>query len=157
MKRIIAIILASVMLICFAACEPAAESKSYVFVSKGVRVAVGDDAKATAAALGEAQNIIETPTCGGGEEPDREYVYAGFKFYSVNENGVNKIVKIVFTDDSVSTPEGILVGSSREDVIAAYGENFTETAGGISYTEGNTRLMFGIKNGMVSAIQYTEA
>lgn len=158
MKKIISISLALIMLICIVGCDtPTAQKTEYNYVSKGTVVGIGDDAKAVAAKLGEAQKIIESPTCGGGDEPDREYQYAGFKFNSVNENGVNRIVKVVFTDDSVATPEGIMLGSTREAVISAYGEAYTETSGGIVYTDGKTKLMFGITDGCVSAIQYIEA
>ena len=67
------------------------------------------------------------------------------------------IVKIVLADDSVSTPEGISIGSSRDEVIAAYGENFTENATGtLIYTDGATKLMVGFADGSVSAIHYVE-
>ena len=76
---------------------------------------------------------------------------------SVNENGVNKIVKIVLTDDSVSTPEGISIGDGREAVIETYGKDYTENASGtLVYTDGASQLMFGITDGSVSAIHYVE-
>ncbi|MGM9642466.1 MAG: hypothetical protein ACI3XI_04575 [Eubacteriales bacterium] len=158
MKKIISISLALIMLICVVGCDTGTTKEiKYNFVSKGTVVGIGEDAKVVASKLGEAQKVIESPTCGGGEEPDREYQYAGFKFNSVNENGVNRIVKVVFTDDSVTTPEGIMLGSTRDAVITAYGEGYTETSGGIVYTDGKTKLMFGITNGSVSTIQYIEA
>ncbi len=156
MKKIISLSLAFIMIFCFIGCVE--EELYYEFRSNDVSVAISHDAKAVAEKLGEAQSVVESDSCGGGAEPDREYTYAGFKFNSVNENGVNRIVKIVLTDDSVSTPEGISIGSTRDEVIAAYGEDFTENAGGaLVYTDGKTKLMFGIKDGEVSAIQYTEA
>jgi hypothetical protein len=145
------------MLVCFVGCDGGEVAKNYVFSANGVEIKVGGDANAVVSALGEAQNLVETPSCGGGAEPDREYTYAGFKFNTVNENGVNKIVKIVLTDDSVSTPEGITIGDGREAVIETYGEDFTENASGtLTYTDGATKLMFGISNGCVSAIHYVE-
>lgn len=157
MKRFISFALACLLLVCFVGCDGGEEAKNYVFSSNGVEIKVGGDANATVKALGEAQNVVETPSCGGGAEPDREYTYAGFKFNTVNENGKNVIVKIVLADDSVSTPEGISIGSSRDEVIAAYGENFTENATGtLIYTDGATKLMIGITDGSVSAIHYVE-
>ena len=155
MKRFISLVLALMMLACFVGCDGGSEVKNYVFKSGEVEIRVGGEANAVVPALGEAQNLVETPSCGGGTEPDREYTYAGFKFNTVNENGVNKIVKIVLTDDSVSTPEGITIGDGREAVIETYGEDFTENASGtLTYTDGATKLMFGISNGCVSAIHY---
>ena len=157
MKRFISLALLLAMLVCFVGCDGGSETKSYLFKSGDVEIKVGGDANATVSALGEAQNVVETPSCGGGAEPDREYTYAGFKFNTVNENGVNKIVKIVLTDDSVSTPEGISIGDGREAVIETYGADYTENASGtLVYTDGETQLMFGISNGCVSAIHYVE-
>lgn len=157
MKRFISLVLALMMLACFVGCDGGSEVKNYVFKSGEVEIRVGGEANAVVSALGEAQNLVETPSCGGGAEPDREYTYAGFKFNTVNENGTNKIVKIVIADDSVSTPEGISIGDGREAVIETYGENFTENASGtLTYTDGSVKLMFGITNGCVSAIHYVE-
>jgi hypothetical protein len=145
------------MLVCFVGCDGGDGAKNYVFSANAVEIKVGGEANAVVSALGESQNLVETPSCGGGAEPDREYTYAGFKFNTVNENGKNVIVKIVFTDDSVSTPEGISIGSSRDEVIAAYGENFTENATDtLIYTDGATKLMIGFTDGSVSAIHYVE-
>ncbi len=157
MKKFISLALLLAMLVCFVGCDGGSETKSYLFKSGDVEIKVGGDANAAVSALGEAQNLVETPSCGGGAEPDREYTYAGFKFNTVNENGVNKIVKIVLTDDSVSTPEGISIGDGREAVIETYGADYTENASGtLVYTDGASQLMFGITDGSVSAIHYVE-
>ena len=155
MKRFISLALACLMLVFFVGCDK--EEVNYSFKSGEVGFSVNHDADAVIEKLGDPIDLVETPSCGGGEEPDREYTYAGFKFNTVNENGLNKIVKIVLTDDSVSTPEGITIGDGREAVIETYGENFTENASGtLTYTDGAVKLMFGITNGCVSAIHYVE-
>ena len=155
MKRFISFALACLMLVCIVGCDK--EEVNYSFKSGEVGFSVHHDADAVIEKLGDPIDLVETPSCGGGAEPDREYTYAGFKFNTVNENGKNLIVKIVLTDDSVSTPEGISIGSSRDEVIAAYGESFTENASGtLTYTDGTTKLMIGIKDGAVSAIHYVQ-
>ena len=155
MKRFISFALALMMLVFFVGCDK--EEVNYSFKSGEVGFSVNHDADAVIEKLGDPIDLVETPSCGGGEEPDREYTYAGFKFNTVNENGLNKIVKIVLTDDSVSTPEGISIGDGREAVIETYGENFTENSSGtLTYTDGAVKLMFGITNGCVSAIHYVE-
>ncbi len=155
MKRFISLALACLLLVCFVGCDGGNEAKNYVFKSGDVEIKVEGDANEAVDALGDYIDKIETESCGGGAEPDREYTYSGFKFNTVNENGKNVIVKIVLTDDSVSTPEGVSIGDSRDDVIAAYGESYTETAsGGLVYSDGETKLMFGITDGEVTAIHY---
>ena len=155
MKRFISFALALMMLFFFVGCDK--EEVNYSFKSGEVGFSVHHDADAVIEKLGDPIDLVETPSCGGGEEPDREYTYAGFKFNTVNENGLNKIVKIVLTDDSVSTPEGISIGDGRDAVIEVYGDNFTENASGtLIYTDGEVSLMFGITNGCVRAIHYVE-
>ena len=155
MKRFISLALACLMIVFFVGCDK--EEVNYSFKSGEVGFSVHHDADEVIGKLGDPIDLVETPSCGGGAEPDREYTYAGFKFNTVNENGVNKIVKIVLTDDSVSTPEGISIGSTRDEVVAAYGDSFTENSSGtLTYTDGATKLMIGIKDGAVSAIHYVE-
>ena len=155
MKRFISLALACLMLVFFVGCDK--EEVNYSFKSGEVGFSVHHDADAVIEKLGDPIDLVETPSCGGGAEPVREYTYAGFKFNTINENGLNKIVKIVLTDDSVSTPEGISIGDSRDAVIDAYGENFTENASGtLTYTDGSVKLRFGITDGCVSAIHYVE-
>ena len=59
-----------------------------------------------------------------------------------------------FTDDSVTTPEGIMLGSTRDEVIAAYGSSFTEENGNTIYTKGKTELRFRFSENGVTAIEY---
>ena len=154
MKRFISLMLALVLALCFVGCDGGSVS-GYVFKSGDVEIAIGADANTVVSALGDYVNMTESASCGGGAEPDREYTYSGFKFNTVNENGMNKIVKITVTDDSISTPEGIYIGDGREAVIETYGDAYTEIAdGALVYSDGTTKLMFGIKNGAVTAIQY---
>ena len=108
MKRFISFALACLMLVCFVGCDGGSETKNYVFKYMDVEIAIGGDSDAVVSQLIDDRTVIETPSCGGGAEPDREYTYWGVKFNTVNENGKNVIVKIVLTDDSVSTPEGRL-------------------------------------------------
>jgi uncharacterized lipoprotein YehR (DUF1307 family) len=115
MKRFISLALVCLLLVCFVGCDGGSEAKNYVFKYMDVEIAIGGDSDAVVSQLIDDRIVIETPSCGGGAEPDREYTYWGVKFNTVNENGVNKIVKIVLTDDSVSTPEGITIGDGPID------------------------------------------
>ena len=81
MKRFISFALACLMLVCFVGCDGGEVAKNYVFSANGVEIKVGGEANAVVSALGEAQNLVETPSCGGGAEPDREYTYANSRNY----------------------------------------------------------------------------
>lgn len=64
------------------------------------------------------------------------------------------ISAIEFTDDSVSTKEGITLGTAKDRVIASYGDNYTQDKGSLIYTKGNTRLTFLMEEDTVSSINY---
>ena len=97
MKRFISLALACLMLVCFVGCDK--EEVNYSFKSGEVGFSVHHDADAVIGKLGDPIDLVETPSCGGGAEPDREYTYAGFKFNTVNENGN---ISVVFDADTCS-------------------------------------------------------
>ena len=157
MKKL-SLIMAALLLVtlCFAACD-AGKGGEYSFAYNGKSIRIGDDGNAAAAALGAYSDYIEEDSCGG-EGPDKTFVYPGFRYDTVMQNGVDVIVKIVLTDDSVATPQGIRIGSAKSAVVSAYGDGYTETAdGGLVYTDGNAKLMFGFADGVVTAIHYIKA
>ena len=61
---------------------------------------------------------------------------------------------VYFTDDSVSTPEGIRIGSSEADMLAAYGDQYTEEYGVYTYTKEKSTLSFIITDGVVDSVEY---
>ena len=157
MKRF-GLILAAVLLlsVCFAACEYGTGGE-YSFAYNGYGIHIGDDGNAVAAALGTPVDYIEEDSCGG-EGPEKTFVYPGFRYDTVMTGGVDRIVKIVLTDDSVEASFDIKIGSTKSAVIAACGDSYTETAdGSLVYTAGGTKLMFGIRDGVVTAIHYIKA
>ncbi len=157
MKKL-SLILAALLLVtlCLTACDTG-KGGEYSFAYNGKSIRIGDDGNAAAAALGAYSDYIEEDSCGG-EGPDKTFVYPGFRYDTVMTGGVDRIVKIVLTDDSVATPQGVKIGDARSAVVSAYGDGYTETAdGGLVYTDGNAKLMFGIRDGVVTAIHYIQA
>lgn len=155
-KKLFSIACAMLLIFVLCACDTNS-TDGYKFASGDVSFTIGDDADAVVSALGEPVSYFESPSCGGGAEPDKTYTYAGFKFDTVNTGGKDNIVKIVILDDSVTTPEGISIGSTRDEVIAAYGDGFTEASNGsLIYSADNCSLMFAIKDATVTVIHYAE-
>ncbi len=157
MKRL-SLIFAVILLLtlCFVSCDQG-KGEEYTFAYNEQVVRIGDDGNAVASALGTYSDYIEEDSCGG-EGPDKTFVYPGFRYDTVMQGGVDRIVKIVLTDDSVATPQGIKIGSAKGAVVSAYGDGYTETAdGSLVYTDGNAKLMFGIRDGVVTAIHYIQA
>ena len=153
MKRFGLILAAVLMLsLCFVACDQG-KGGEYTFAYHGTAVRIGDDGVAVAAALGQPLDYQESGSCGA-EKNDKEYYYAGFRFDTVWQDGVDRIVRITLTDDSVATPEGVRIGDSQSAVVAAYGDGYTQAANGLAYNDGNCELLFGIRDGVVVSVQY---
>lgn len=135
--------------------EPSDDGKNYVFVKGDLTVRISDDARAVLDALGTPSRYSESPSCLF-DGLDKVYVYGGFRIQTYPDGAVERIYSVELLDDSVTTPEGIAIGSARADVIAAYGNEMRETSSALIYTDAadGTELMFSIRDGMVTNIQY---
>ena len=70
------------------------------------------------------------------------------------DNDVDYISSVRLLDGSVSTPEGVTIGSSQEDVTAAYGTDFEDMGTGYSYQDGDTILEVLFQDGAVVSVEY---
>ena len=65
------------------------------------------------------------------------------------------LYSVELSDASLSTPEGIAVGMTLDEVKAQYGTDFEETETGISYTlDDGMDINFRAEDGTVSVIEY---
>jgi hypothetical protein len=133
--------------------SPTVQNNTFVFVYRGTSVAPHAKMSELAAGLGDTLSYDESPSCLY-QGLDKDYTYAGFKLRTYPENGIDYVLSICFTDDSVATPEGIMLGSTRSEVEAAYGASFTEQNGNMVYTKDKTELRFRFNGDSVSAIEY---
>ncbi|MBQ5990465.1 MAG: hypothetical protein IJL67_13340 [Oscillospiraceae bacterium] len=106
-----------------------------------------------------AANAPDSETCdpsclGNGE--DCIYSYAHFKINGYRETADSpvKATSIEFTDSEVSTSKGVKIGSSKDDVIKAYGSGYTEQGNMLRYVSGKKSLSFIMSGDTVSVISY---
>ncbi len=132
---------------------PVTESNAYSFVYNNTAVTPHAKMSELMNGLGDPTSYEESPSCLY-QGLDKDYTYPGFKLRTYPENEVDYVLNVCFTDDSVATPEGIMLGSSRNDVINAYGSSFTEQNGNVVYVKENTELRFRFDGDSVSAIEY---
>ena len=165
--RIFAVLLVAVFVLTFASCDngaditlppeesssPVAESNVFTFIYRGVSVTPHALMSELAVSLGSPVSYEESPSCLY-QGLDKDYTYAGFKLRTYPENGIDYVLNVCFTDDSVATPEGIMLGSTRSEVEAAYGTDFVEQNGNVLYTKDKTELRFRFDGDNVSAIEY---
>ena len=131
------------------------ENEAYEFVSGSAAVRVNADMADVLAALGDPISYFEAESCAF-EGLDKTYTYAGFVVSTRPEGEKDLVNSILLTDDSVTTKEGIYVGSAKADVIAAYGE--VDVLGVLmSYTKGDCTLNIILEGDKVLSIEYLPA
>ena len=92
------------------------------------------------------------PSCAF-EGMDKTYSYPGFDVTTYTKGGSDYVSGVIFWDDSVATAEGVYIGQTLEDIRKAYGADVSgETS--VSLTRGASKLLFLLKDGAVSSIQY---
>lgn len=137
-----------------AAAETTAASElKYEFKTDKAVIAVGAEAAPILKELGTAKKTFEQDSCAY-QGKDKVYSYDGFDICTYPVNGKDYISAIYIMDDTVSTPEGIKIGSSKQDVINAYGKEYKEEFGVYRYTAGNTELSIYTTNQVVDSIEY---
>ena len=133
--------------------EAVSGSDSYVFQSGDTAVAIDQDMAEVLSALGEPKSYFEAESCAF-QGLDKTYTYSGFVITTRPDGDKDYVNSIVLTDDSVTTPEGIYIGSSADDVAAAYGQSDTQSDTLMGYAKDGTVLNFILDGGKVISIEY---
>lgn len=154
--RMLAVLLAALTLtLCFASCGGSKTSDDgYTFKApNGTEIAIGALHDDVIPKLGDYESVDKTDSCGGFKGQDCTYFYKGFRVYTTPSDKGDVVNMIELTDDSVSTPEGLTIGSSKDAVIKAMG-NGTAVGENLSYEKGNMKLVFIFRDGAVTNVQY---
>ncbi|MDD4680124.1 MAG: hypothetical protein PHP79_04430 [Clostridia bacterium] len=157
-KSILVILLASILLA--AGCGPGGQAQgdtqkeSFVFEYNGVEINLHADAATIIEELGEPMDYFEAESCAF-QGLDKTYFYGGFELTTYPKDSDTDCVSVIyFNDDSVSTREGIYIGSPEADVVEAYGDDYTGGGGSYTYTQDEGSIMFVIEDGAVASITY---
>ncbi|HAN21660.1 MAG TPA: hypothetical protein DCP51_08325 [Clostridiales bacterium] len=127
--------------------------KGYKFEHNGVIIKMNAQSAPVIDALGEPKEYFEQASCAF-QGLDKFYYYSSFEINTYEINGVDYILGVNFKDDSISTIEGIYIGSKLSDVNEAYGGDYKDENGSRTYTLGDTKLQFIVENNIVTAINY---
>ena len=176
MKKLICVILSIVLVLSLCACEikisdninikvpdmpwdksggkPVVEQKTFTeefcFSYKGTKIYIDENMKDVLEALGEPQKYFEAESCAF-KGLDKVYTYSGFIISTNPYDDGDHICSIYLSNDSVSTYEGIHIGSSLDDLLDRYGAPAIKDY--YSYTSGCT-LNFILDKGSVISIEY---
>ena len=127
--------------------------RGFLFEANGVVMGMNEEVSPILSGLGEYSNYAETPSCAF-QGLDKIYSYNGFDLYTYPKDDVDYVNSIYFIDESVSTPEGIHLGSAEEEMLAAYGEDYLEEFGVYTYTKEKSTLSFIVTDGVIESIEY---
>lgn len=126
---------------------------NFAFTSNNIIITIDDEAEGILDQLGEPMNYFEAPSCAY-QGLDKTYYYNGFELTTYTDKGIDYIANILLVDDSVTTDEGIYIGSNKNDVINAYSNNYVESTGQYTYSKGDSELQFVFKDDIVISILY---
>lgn len=129
------------------------EADGFKFKYNGVTVPMNVDAKPVIDNLGESMDYFEAASCAF-QGLDKIYYYSGFELSTYPQGEKDFISAVNLLDDTVATEEGIYLGSSMDDVIDAYGEDYSQENDFYTYTMDDSQLTFVIENDVVIGITY---
>lgn len=128
-------------------------AEGFSFVTNGVTVPMNVDAAPIIEALGDPVEYFEAASCAF-QGLDKIYTYNGFEINTYPKDNKDYISTVYFLDDSVATDKNIYLGSTLDEVLAAYGEDYTEENGEYTYVLGQTKLCILVEEDSVTSITY---
>ena len=131
----------------------AVTSGGYVFSSGSAQVVIDAPAADIIEKLGTPVEQYEAPSCAFGDL-DKVWTYNGFRVDTYQIDGVDYILDVVFTDDSVTTAEGVRIGDTLDAVKNAYGEPTTVDGTQAVYDKDQMKLTFLLNGDAVKSVQY---
>jgi len=125
----------------------------FIFVSGDVKIAMDEEAQTIVEALGEPKSYFEAASCAF-EGLDKIYTYSGFEINTYPLEDKDYISSVILKDDTVTTPEGLAIGDSKEKIEELYGADRTEDNNLIVYEKDDMKLRIILKEEYVAAIEY---
>lgn len=159
MKKLIAIVLAALMLCAMTACTEnegtpttttPTKVEGYTFTFQGLDLVPGADFDAAALSIVES---FENPNCAG-EGKFITYLHDGMELTVNTNNGKTVVYSVFITDPNLATNEGLHLGDDLAAVTAAYGEATSEDDGLLTYVKNKTHLVIQLENELVTAIEF---
>lgn len=137
-----------------AAADQNANPTGYFYTLNGVTVFANAKMAPIADALGEPTSYFESESCAF-QGLDKVYTYGSVVISTYPVDGEDFVYTIELKDDTVETEEGICIGSTKDEVTAAYGTASTETDTALTYQKDDCVLAFIFDGDSVANITYT--
>lgn len=152
MKRSIAVTLLTLVLLCACTPIPTDDVQPLSLSYRGVELTVGMAADEVMAQLGNDYTMSEAESCAG-QGMDRMYRYPSVQLYVFAPlHGEARITSVSYTDDGVQSAQGVRIGCSAVDVIAAMGQADEESETRLIYRGKESVLTIGLRDGVVVSV-----
>ena len=106
-----------------------------------------------ASALPEATSTYTVPSCAL-EGTDNVYNYDSFEVTAFNEGKGEFIYSIYFIDPNLTTPQGLALGDTLDKVVDLYGSDYTQEDTAYIYESAGTQLIIIFENDSIISIEY---
>ena len=139
----------------FLSIEDAAKPDGFTFLHNGIHFILGEPIENVLSRLGPEIDFYVYASCYF-DGDSKMYVYNGFELstYLIYGYDVDLLYSITFEDDSITTKEGVHIGSGFEQMVAAYGTDYEEIPGMYLYFKEGTVLSFSVEDGIITVITY---
>jgi len=166
MKKIIVLIMATLLGIAMVACgnggetgqitqPPANDVQNHTFIFRNVEIPMGAHPDSVVLALGPPQHEMRQPNCAiEGEDVMRYFPGMVLSFTYPADGGAPFIASVRLMDDSLTTPEGLYIGAAADMVAQLYGQYDREVNGFYYFDQGRSTLEIAVENGVVMQITY---
>ena len=136
--------------------DTVATATGYTMNVNGKTLYIGLATDSLETLLGAPNKTFEADSCAIPGSRDVVYTYGGVDVYTYTDGGKEYVNSLNLRDDTVTTREGIYIGSAEEDVIAKYGEGEKNEVARV-YVKDGVKLAVFITDGTVSGITYSKA
>ena len=127
--------------------------RGFYFVYAGVPIGLNDNMADVLDQIGEPIAMFESPSCAF-DGVDRIFYFDGFIIDTYPRGDNDYVLAIVITDSSLLTPEGIGLGMSFDNMVAAYGNDYENMLDLFSYIRDGVRLSFLFEDDKIVDITY---
>lgn len=131
--------------------EGSVSDSDYAVIVKGVTIPLRGDMRNYTASLGDPNDFASAKSCTEAGE-DKVYTYGGAVIYTYITNGAD-VISLIEITGSETLVSGIHIGSTKEEVIAAFGSAYTEQGSEWLYEMGNKTIGLEMSGDKVSFIE----
>lgn len=131
-------------------------SDDLIFRYNGNEIYLDENINDVKSKLGEPNDTIIAPSCYY-DGDDKTFVYNGFSVTTYPDGDNDYVVSITITEAGISTEKGAEVGMSINDVLAIYGDSYSQNGSNYQYQIDDKYIYFYVEDDTVQEIGFVYA